>query len=86
MLSISEFFKRMGGIQAREISFREAVRAAIKESINIEIPIESIAFKSGTVSLKNVSSAARSAIFVKRPLILERVNSLQSVHAVTSIR
>jgi len=86
MLSISEFFKRVGGIQAREIAFRVAVQSAIKELFNIEIPIESISFKSGTVSLKNVSSSARSVIFVKKALILDRVNSLQSIHAVTNIQ
>ena len=85
MLSISEFFKRVGGIQAREITFRTAVQSAIKETLNIEIPIESISFKSGTVSLKNISSEARSFIFIKKATILERVNALQSTYIVTDI-
>jgi len=86
MLSISEFFKRVGGIQAREIAFRVAVQGAIKEVVGIDFPIEDISFKSGVVSLKNISSAARSVVFIKKALILERVNTLQSIHAVTNIQ
>jgi hypothetical protein len=86
MLSISEFFKRFGGIQAREIAFRTAVQVAIKESVNIEIPIENISFKSGSVALKNISSSAKSVIFIKKATILERANSLQSTYTVTDIK
>jgi hypothetical protein len=86
MLSISEFFKRFGGIQAREIAFRTAVQAAFKEVIGIDVLIENISFKSGAVALKNVSSSARSVIFIKKALILERVNSLQSIHTVADIQ
>jgi hypothetical protein len=86
MLSISEFFKRVGGIQAREIAFRVAVQGAIKELLNIEIPIEAISFKSGTVSLKNISASARSDAFIKKETILDRVNALQSIHVVIDIQ
>ena len=86
MLSISEFFKRFGGIQAREIAFRTAVQGAIKELLNIEIPIESISFKSGVVSLKNISSSARSVLFTKKTSVIERANKLQSIHIVMDIR
>ncbi len=82
MLRISEFFKRIGGIQAREIAFRAGVQAAIKESTGVEIPIQSISFRSGKISLKNISQAARSAVFIKRSAIIERTNALQSVRHV----
>jgi hypothetical protein len=86
MISISEFFKRIGGVQAKEIAFRVGVQTAIKESVGVDIPIESISFKSGAASLKNVSQAACSAIFIKKAAIIERANTLQSIHKITDIR
>jgi hypothetical protein len=86
MLSISEFFKRVGGIQAREIAFRAAVQAAVKETVGIDVPIEKISFKSGTVVLKNISSSAKSDAFIKKETILDRVNALQSIHVVIDIQ
>jgi hypothetical protein len=86
MISISEFFKRIGGIQAREITFRVGVQAAIRESIGMDVPIESITFKSGGIILKDISQAARTAIFIKKINIIEQANMFQSIHRITDIR
>ncbi len=86
MISIGEFFKRIGGIQSQEIAFRTGIQTAMKEIIGIDIPIESITFKSGTISLKNISSGARSSIFIKKTAIIEHANQLQSAHKITDIR
>ena len=86
MISISEFFKRIGGIHAKDIAFRSSIQAAIKEVVGIDIPIESIIFKSGSITLKNTSSIARSSIFIKKTTVIERANKLQSTHQILDIR
>ncbi len=86
MLKISEFLKRIGGIQGHEIAFRSGVQAAIKDITGAEVPIGSIIFKSGTIMLKGISSSARTAIFIKKAVIIERANSNQSTHTIKDIR
>lgn len=86
MISISEFFKRIGGVQAQEIAFRTSIQSAIRETVGIDIPIESIIFKSGTISIKNISSAVRSTIFIKKASIIGMANQLQSVHKIFDVR
>jgi hypothetical protein len=86
MISIGEFFKRIGGIQAREIAFRADVQKVVKETVGIDIPIECILFRSGVVTLKKVPHAARSAIFIKKDSILESINSIQAARHVSDIR
>lgn len=86
MLSIDGFFKRIGGFYAREAAFRAAIQSALKESIGLEVPVDSISFRSGVVELKNISQAARSAIFTKKAPIIERMNAAQSVHNISDVR
>ena len=86
MISIGEFFKRIGGVQADEIAFRTGVQRAIKEVVGIDIPIESITFKSGSVALKNTSSVVRSSIFIKKADTIERANQVQVIHKIFDIR
>ena len=86
MISIKDFFSRIGGIHAKEIAFRSGVQSAIKEIVGTDVPIEYIKFESGSVLIKNIPSVARSTIFIKKAAIMERINTLQSVHKITDIR
>jgi hypothetical protein len=86
MKNISEFFKRIGGIQAKEVALRASIQAAIKEFLDIEVPLGDIAVKSGVVAFKKVSHGARSAIFIQKGKIIERINTLQSMQKITDIR
>jgi hypothetical protein len=86
MISISEFFKRIGGVQANEIAFRTGVRMAVKEIIGADIKIEAIYFRSGRVILKGVSPTILSVVFIKKVDVMKRANELQSVHKIIDIR
>ena len=87
MKNISEFFKRIGGVQAKELAIRGSIQSAIKEFVDIEISVGSITVKSGVITLKGISHGARSAVFIQKNKILERANSLlDASHKVTDIR
>ena len=74
MKGISEFFKRIGGIQAKEIALRGSIQAVVKELINTDVPMGDITFKSGVVTLKNLSHGARSVVFIQKQKIIEKLN------------
>lgn len=86
MKGISEFFKRIGGVQAKEIARREAISVAIKEIVDIDVPITSISFKSSTANLKGVSQMIQSVIYTRKKQIIDRANELQKLLLITDIR
>ena len=79
MKNISEFFKRIGGVQAKEIALRGSIQTAIKEFVDIDISIGSITVKSGVVVLKNIPHAARSAIFIQKQKILTKLKDFNDI-------
>ncbi len=86
MFSIADFFKRIQGVQAKEVFLRNAIKDSIKKHVGLEIPVEEIEVKSSTVNLKNVSSAARSAVFIKKGTILREINEIQQMRVITDVR
>lgn len=86
MIGISELFKRIKGIQAREVLLRTAVQEAIKKNTGADISLESVSFSSDSVVLKNSNSSLRSAIYVKKASILDEINRGQTVKKVVDIR
>jgi methylphosphotriester-DNA--protein-cysteine methyltransferase len=86
MLNISEFFKRIGGVQAKEVAKRDAIRVAIKQFIDIDVPITSISFKSTVANLKDVSQTAKSVIYMKKKAILDRANTIYGSIIASDIR
>lgn len=85
MKNISEFFKRIGTIQAKEMALRASIQSAIKEFVDIDVPIGSIVIKSGIVSLKGISHSARSAIFIQKQKIIDTANKIQIEQKVIDI-
>ena len=73
MFNIKGFFSRVNNFYTKEITTRSVVREIIKKHTNINIPIESISFKSNNLSLKNISSVIKSTIFIKKQLILDDI-------------
>lgn len=86
MKSISEFFKRIGGVQAKEMAGRHAIHLAIKEFTNIEIPLTSISIKSNTVNMKGISQSARSVIFIHKKQIIDFASALDKTLHISDIR
>jgi len=74
MQSIGDFFKRIGGVHAKEMALRGSIQTAIKELIDIDVPIGDIVFKSGVVTLKNISQGAKSVVFIQKQKIIEKLN------------
>ncbi|HTK32988.1 MAG TPA: hypothetical protein VL335_00365 [Candidatus Paceibacterota bacterium] len=86
MKNIGDFFKKIGGIQAKEIALRASIQASVKEFVDIDIPLGSIVCKTGTVSLKGISHSARSAIFIHKQKIIDCANKTQTDQKIIDIR
>lgn len=76
MKNIGEFFKRIGGVQAKEMALRGSIQATIKEFVDIDVPMGDITVKSGVVSLKNIPHSARSVIYIQKNKIISKANTL----------
>jgi uncharacterized ubiquitin-like protein YukD len=75
MNNISGFFKKIGEAQAKEIALRASIQAAIKEFIDIDVPIHSITIKSRVATIKRVEHGARSNLYIYKQKIIERANA-----------
>ena len=73
MFNINQLLEKVRGLRNSDIGLRLAIQAAIKSCIGVEIPAESIQVKSSKVSFKNISSAVKSEIFMKKEKILESI-------------
>lgn len=86
MKSIGEFFARIRGKQAQELRLRFAVREIVKRYAGIEILPSSISFSMKAVSIKGLSQAAKSALFVKQSAIIKEIQEKVPERPVDSIR
>ena len=86
MKNINEFFKRIGGIQAKEVALRSVMQATIKEFADVDIPLNSITIKTGVVTFKGISQGARSLLFIKKSRIIAQINEKQSAVIIHDIR
>ena len=86
MLSIGQFFKKIQNKHSKEMFERTIVAGVIQKHTNIPIKPEEISFSSDTIVIKNMSSAARSAIFIKKQIILKDISDQQSIKTFTNIR
>jgi hypothetical protein len=86
MFSIAKFFERIQSVQAKEVFVRSEIQKAIKSVTSIEVPLESISFKSSVVELKNVPQAFKSVLYIKKGALIKAVNEAQQIKNITDIR
>ena len=86
MLGISEFFKKIQGSFAREISTRMIIKDAIKKHTGAEVPLEAISIKAASVVLGGVNQATRSAIYIKKQVIIKEISGTQELRYINDIR
>jgi SH3-like domain-containing protein len=86
MFSIAKFFERIQGVQAKEVFVRVEIQKVIKLITSIEVPLESISFKSSVVEIKNVPQAFKSVLYIKKGALLKAINEVQQIRVVTDIR
>ncbi len=86
MLKISDFFKRIQNKYSQELYVRSVIQASLKKYINLEVPLESISFKSATIVLKGIPQVARSQIFIKKQTILDDIKANQDIRVVSDIK
>ena len=75
MFNINQLLERMRVIRNSDIGLRVAVQTALKKISSFDVPVEAIQIKSGKVFLKNIPTAARSDIFIKKSRILEEIKN-----------
>ncbi len=73
MFNINQLLEKVRALRNSDVGIRTTVQVAIKKLTGADIPISSLSIKSGKVSIKNLSSAAKAEIFLKKPKILEEI-------------
>ncbi len=73
MFNISNLLEKIRIIQGQDASLRTLIINTIKKNTGAELLPESIVVKSSKIFLKNVSSAAKSEIFLKKNQILQEI-------------
>ena len=63
-----------------------AIGESFRKITGIEVPVESIAIKAGTVSLKGINQADKSTIFIKKQALLKDINASQTIRKIDDIR
>lgn len=86
MLNISQFFKKIQGKYNQEILLRSTIKEVIRSQSGVDVPLESINYKNGLVTLAGLTQTARSQVFIKKQAIIEQINSRQNTKTVTDIR
>jgi hypothetical protein len=74
MFSISSFFERFRSRELEEITFRAAVIDSVKEVLSFDLEPSAISYSNKKISLRS-TPAAKSAIFLKKNRILEKIKS-----------
>ncbi|GEM_PF-602453 len=86
MFNISQFLNRIRGTQGKQILQRNIVRNVVLKNIGIDIPAENITIKSAVIFLNNISQSAKSAVYVKKQIILNEINKGQDTIIVRDIK
>lgn len=86
MFNIGQFFTKIKGKQGKEILIRQSIVDAIKKHTGIDIPLSSVEFRASIPTIKGLSSAQKSAIFIKKTAIIADVNNQQSFRRIDDIR
>ena len=86
MFNIGQYFDRFLNSQNKEVVFRTVVKKIVLEKVGIDLNVGDISIKSGVINLKNISQAARSAIFIKKQLLISTINESQGSYKVIDIR
>lgn len=84
MLGIGSFFDKFKNRAAAEVMFRSAIIEAVKETLGYEPGLGDISYTNGIISLKG-SSAAKSALMVKKPQLLSLIQK-KTARTVVDIR
>jgi hypothetical protein len=75
MFNISQLLNKIRAAQGGSLLVREVIKGAVKKNVGADISLEDINTKSARISIKNLPSAARSEIFMKRIQILNEINT-----------
>ena len=86
MFGISGYFKKIQSAFAKEVLMREVIKEAILHQTGADLPIKSIAIKSGTITLENISQSLKSAIYIKKQAILKEIAGKQDIRPMIDIR
>ena len=84
MFGLSQFFSNIQKTFAKEFFVRNAIRDSIKNQTKIELKIEDISINDGVINIKRQSPAILSAIFIKKPKIIQSL--IDQGLSVTDIR
>jgi hypothetical protein len=85
MYNIGEFFKRVQNVRMKDVLIRDVVVGAVKKVIGVTIKPDDITISSTVITLKGISAAAKSEIFIKKQVLIEEINR-SKIKKVTDVK
>jgi hypothetical protein len=86
MIGLGEFFKKVQNSFSKELLLRATIKNVISKYTGIDLKIEDISYKAGLITLKNISQAARSVVFIKKRVILEEIYNQKIGQEISDIK
>lgn len=84
MFNISQYLEKFKNIGQSERLLKEAVFIIIKEVVGVEVEAKNISVRNGEIIFK-VSPAIKNAIYIKKELILNKINE-RSASLINNVR
>ncbi len=86
MFNIGQILNKVRALRESDIGIRTAIKNAVAKYTEIDVPVEHVQIKSGKATIKNISQAARSVVFMKKETILRDISETLQNNKVKDIQ
>lgn len=86
MFNIGGLFGKFLSLQSKEIGVRNFIIESLKKNLGISVTVNDIEINNGIVFIKKLPPTARNILFMKKDLVLEEVNRLQTARKILNIK
>ena len=86
MFNIKDLLVRIQGARTQDSAIKGLVGAVLEEIAGIKVAEEDISYENGLVTVKNLDAASKSALFIKKLRVLQRLKEKSGEFPIVDIR
>ncbi len=86
MFGIGHLLRKIQNRQSSEVFVSDIVRLVLKEEFNRDILLDDIKIKGSVVTILNIGQTMKSEIFIRKQLLLKKINEKQQVLLVIDLK
>ncbi|MEI7462823.1 MAG: hypothetical protein WCK03_00315 [Candidatus Taylorbacteria bacterium] len=86
MFGIGHLLRKIQNRQSSEVFVSDIVRLVLKEEFNRDILLNDIKIKGSVVTILNIGQTMKSEIFIRKQLLLKKINEKQQVLLVIDLK